>query len=171
MNTTLIATLIGYNAWRNALLLNSAAGLSSDALFAPTNFPSGSLGGTLIHCLGAERIWTERLTGAPTTAFPSRAAFPDLDAIIQAWEPIGAAFSAFALGCTESDLARVFEFRRLNGDKISGVVAELLLQVVNHGTQHGAEAAQMLTDLGRSPGELDLIRYTRQRDALGSQAR
>ena len=35
-------------------------------------------------------------------------------------------------------------------------------RVVNHGTQHRAEAAALLTAEGRSTGELDLINYAEQ---------
>jgi uncharacterized damage-inducible protein DinB len=38
-------------------------------------------------------------------------------------------------------------------------VWQLLVHVVNHGTQHRAEAAALLTAEGRSPGELDLFDY------------
>jgi uncharacterized damage-inducible protein DinB len=38
----------------------------------------------------------------------------------------------------------------------------MLVHVVNHGTQHRAEAAALLTVEGRSPGELDLINYAEE---------
>jgi hypothetical protein len=34
-----------------------------------------------------------------------------------------------------------------------------LAQIVNHGTQHRSEAAEALTMVGRSPGDLDLSRF------------
>jgi uncharacterized damage-inducible protein DinB len=41
-------------------------------------------------------------------------------------------------------------------------VWQTLVHVVNHGTQHRAEAAALLTGEGRSPGELDLINYAEE---------
>ena len=41
-------------------------------------------------------------------------------------------------------------------------VWQMLVHVVNHGTQHRAEAAVLLTGEGRSPGELDMIDYAEE---------
>ena len=41
-------------------------------------------------------------------------------------------------------------------------VWQMLVHVVNHGTQHRAEAAALLTAESRSPGELDLINYAEE---------
>ena len=39
---------------------------------------------------------------------------------------------------------------------------QALLHVFNHGTQHRSEAAALLTDAGRSPGDLDLIDFAEE---------
>ncbi len=50
-------------------------------------------------------------------------------------------------------------------------VWRMLVHVVNHGTQHRAEAAVLLTAKGRSPGELDLMNYAgEQAGAVPSEA-
>ena len=47
----------------------------------------------------------------------------------------------------------------------------MLTHLLNHGTQHRSEAAALLTQAGRSPGELDLIVYLEEVvPALGQPA-
>jgi uncharacterized damage-inducible protein DinB len=43
------------------------------------------------------------------------------------------------------------------------VLWQVLYSSVDHGTQHRSEAAAMLTTYGRSPGDLDLTLFLRER--------
>ncbi|MEO7706268.1 MAG: DinB family protein [Thermoflexales bacterium] len=154
-----------YHYWRNARLLAKAAGLTSAELYAPNLYPSGSLGGTFVHAMGADQLWTQRLLGDSPTTFATPTAYPDLDSIVAKWRDVEADFRSYVDGLTEAELMRHFTFRRINGDVVEAVVWETLVQVTNHGMQHGAEIAQMLTELGRSPGDIDFVAFTRERDA------
>jgi hypothetical protein len=40
-----------------------------------------------------------------------------------------------------------------------------MTQILNHGTQHRSEAAEALTMVGRSPGDLDFSLFIQQRAA------
>jgi uncharacterized damage-inducible protein DinB len=44
---------------------------------------------------------------------------------------------------------------------------QLLLHVVNHGTQHRSEAAVLLTAAGLSPGDFDMVDFAEQRTKAG----
>lgn len=165
MSIDLLRTLVDYNSWRNRLLLDKAAGLDAATLVAPTRFPMGSLLATLVHIMGAEQVWVQRMQGVSPSAFPRAADFPTTQALQARWHEVEAELREFLAGLDGAGLERIVEFRRLAGDLMSQRVSDILLHVVNHGTQHGAEVAQMLTELGRSPGDIDLIVFVRRRDA------
>jgi uncharacterized damage-inducible protein DinB len=66
---------------------------------------------------------------------------------------------AFVAGLTDEKLASELEYTSTEGGRHKRVLWETMAHLVNHGTQHRAEAAAMLTALGHSPGDIDLIVY------------
>jgi uncharacterized damage-inducible protein DinB len=66
----------------------------------------------------------------------------------------------FLDGVTEASLRSDFVYRRRNGEEMRTPLWMIFMQLVNHSTQHRSEAAEALTMIGRSPGNLDFILFT-----------
>jgi len=58
---------------------------------------------------------------------------------------------AYLTGLSDADLQGMFRFRRTNGEELEFGLGPALAHVVNHGRQHRAEAALLLTEYGCSP--------------------
>jgi uncharacterized damage-inducible protein DinB len=61
-----------------------------------------------------------------------------------------------------ADLTQTIRYTTTSGKPYQNTLWHLLLQVLNHSTQHRSEAAMLLTEWGRSPGDLDLILFLRE---------
>ena len=56
-------------------------------------------------------------------------------------------------------MSRVVHYRSTEGQTYTRSVWEVLVHLVNHGTHHRGEVAAAVTQLGHSPGDLDMIVY------------
>ena len=63
---------------------------------------------------------------------------------------------------TDADAATSVSYTNTRGVVFETPLWQIVLHVVNHGTQFRGEAAMACTQLGASPGDLDLIAWLRE---------
>lgn len=158
MDKQIIAAMYEYGIWANTKLLDTASALSNEQLLKPfTNFQFTILG-SFVHLAAAELRWHEAWSGVPMSERLTVADLPTIAAVRAKWESVWAARRAFIESLSPERLALPFE-REVRGQKHSIILWNALVHVANHGTQHRSEIGLMLTDLGHSPGDLDMVWY------------
>ena len=158
-----IELLYDYNYWANRRIHTQAALLTPEQLDTSLVLGYGSLLDTLAHQLGAEITWLTRLTqGITLPKVPGREEYPDLPAILQRWQEQEQSMRAYLSSLTEEALAQPFRYITTKGKPHEMPRWELLMQLSNHGTQHRAEEAMLLTRFNQSPGDLDFILFLRE---------
>ena len=147
--------LFAYDRWATRRVLAVLDGVDQDAWARPA-VGERSLGGILVHHLGASQRWRHGFQQSGESPEPEREPLPTVAELRGRWEAEWAAVDAWLSELTDRFVGLVFE----------GVpVWQMIVHVVNHGTQHRAEAAAVLTAAGRSPGELDLWDFSEERAA------
>ena len=157
MNQQDIHVLYEYNRWANARILGAAAKVSQAQFLAPGEFPHGGLRGTFTHALSAEWIWRLRWQGSPPDYQLKPEDLPTFASLRTRWLEEEILLMEFVDGLTDQRLTAEFDYISTEGDPHRRVMWEAMAHLVNHGTQHRSEAAALLTGMGHSPGDLDLI--------------
>ena len=157
MNKQDILLLYQYNKWANAKILNAAANVTTEQFLAPASFPHGGLRGTLVHALSAEWIWYTRWEGTSPRHLLKPDGFPDFSSLRARWAEEEMRLMNFVNDISDERLNNTFDYRNTSGKPFTRVLWQAMAHVVNHGTQHRTEAAAILTGLGHSPGDIDLI--------------
>ena len=165
MTTDLVRTLYRYSEWATARILDAATRLSPEQLAAPSGASYSSVRETLVHIMGAQWLWLSRWNGTSPTAMLDARQFPGLESIRARWEQIEHDTRRFVTNLTDTDLARVVEYRNTRGERWAYPLWQQVVHQVNHATQHRGEIAAALTQLGHSPGDLDLLIFIDQTEA------
>lgn len=166
MNKQDIQLLYEYNHWADARILDAAAKISEAQFLAPGEFPYGGVRGTLVHTLFAEWIWRMRWQGSSPNFRLEPEDFPTFASLKARWLEEERLLMEFIDGLTEERLTVAFDYVSTEGNPHRRVLWEAMAHVVNHGTQHRSEVAAMLTTMGHSPGDLDLIVFLNENNPL-----
>ena len=162
MENSDIATLFDYNYWANARVLDAAERITVAQYSAPAGLSHGSLRATFVHTLAAETVWRLRCQGNSPASMLSEAEFPTLDLLRSRWRTEEQALRAYLAALSAAYLHVTIQYHTTKGIPYEEPLWNILVHMVNHGTQSRAEAGIALLAFGQSPGDLDMILYFRE---------
>ncbi len=159
MDGTPIRFLFGYDEWATRRVLTAAQDLGGDDWAGAPEVGERNLADILTHMLGASQRWRHAWQELPgDRPRPERGPRLSPADLLAAWEAEWPQLHAWIASLDDRDLERAEDVP----------LWQELLHLANHGTQHRSEAAALLTDLGRSPGDLDVIDYADEQAKAGS---
>jgi uncharacterized damage-inducible protein DinB len=149
-----VRELFAYDRWATERLLAALDGIDDATWSAAQVIDERGLGGILVHMLGAYQRWRHGLSEDDELPRPEREPLLSPAELRSRWEAEWPAMEAFLASRDDGWLNREDEGVRFD---------RMLQHLANHGTQHRAEAAVLLSQAGRSPGDLDLIVWLEDR--------
>jgi uncharacterized damage-inducible protein DinB len=165
-----VRTLYEYDAWANGRTLNACAALTPEQFTRNLGNSFGSVRDTLVHIIGAQMIWLERLQGGSPEGLPKPDGYADMAAVRAQWAETESKLSSYVGGLSAADLERFLEHRNLKGTQFRDPIGQILQHLANHGTYHRGQITTLLRQLGAAPVSTDMIGFYRERSAAQAQA-
>lgn len=154
-----------YSYWATNRILRTAASISDEQFAMPTRFPHGSLRGTLVHMLYAERFWLYFWQEKPRRPRLTDEEFPDVATLSRRWDEDEAEMRTYLATLVDDDLDRPIPHITPGRFNYTAPLWTFLMHPITHGTLHRSEAAQILTEFGHSPGDHDIPNFLNGRGA------
>lgn len=150
MTENILARIFEHNQWANAKIIDACAALTAEQLDTPpTTATLGTIRETLLHLVAAEGGYYHRLSG---TKIPfDHKSNPGFDEIRRTSAATGEGLLALARNPENKDWAETYTAP--DGYVVTPWV--VMVQVINHATEHREQIKSMLTALGHTPPEID----------------
>jgi len=149
----LLVEFFKHNSMMNQRLMDACRQLSPEQLGATATGTYGSIGGTLVHIANAQEGYAARFLGTERPERLDEDPFPGFDAVA---ERLAQGSQRLEEAAAQAGQDREIQ---VTGDDPPGTFrmhgSLMLLQAINHGTEHRSQVATILTQLGVQPPEMD----------------
>jgi len=148
----LIYTFVEFNDALHRRTWESIMTLSDEQFVTEIDFSHGSLRNQMVHLAGVDRRWLRGLKEQPDARSfrPDPASYPSRQSAYELWDGVALEVKEYAAGLDEAALLRTPQ-------RMYGPAWQVLLHMVNHGTDHRAQVLRILHDFGAPTFDQDLI--------------
>ena len=131
--------------------------LSHEQFAQPVGYSHGSVRDQIVHLVSVDDIWFSELQGVEPSEPLAPATFDDRNNIRAYWDRVEQRMRDY-LAALRDDMLFDTPIKEPDEDK-DLIVWQVLLHVVNHGTDHRAQVLRLLNDLGVKTTSQDYIFY------------
>ncbi len=167
MNADAFRHFYDYHFAENRKLWDYVTQLSDEQFTQPSNYSFGSVRDQLVHLINADDLWFSELRGvAPSELFPANT--NDRKITRAYWDRVEQGMRDY-LSKLRDDMLFDKPIKEPEEDQVL-IVWQVLLHVVNHGTDHRAQILRLLSDLGIKTESQDYIFYVYKHPVAESSA-
>lgn len=153
----LVQTFIEYNFSMTRRVWESIAQLTDEQFLQDDHYSRGSIRNLMVHLASTDRRWLAGLKNDPEVGHLKFEDYPTISESRALFENIARDMRSYGTSLSEGELGE----KPVN---IPAFRAEVLLHLVNHGTDHRATVLQRLAAFGAPTFEQDFITWLWQRE-------
>lgn len=162
-----LVSLLEHNTWANLALLETCAGLNDDQLDATGSGAYGSIRDTMLHLAAAEERYLSIFTGQQREDPIREGSSPGFEVLRDRMSQSGRALTELAGSAKASDILQ----GRRRGEFVPIPAPVVLIQIINHATEHRTNVTTILSQLGVDYPRVDGWAYAEYlRDEAGARA-
>lgn len=156
MNADAFRHFYNYHFAENRKLWDAyVVSLSWEQFTQDVNYSYGSVRNQLVHLMNVDAAWFSDLGAVSVEDFREPPGADDRERIRAHWDEVERQMRVYLANLRDEMLST----RPLQGEDENLILWQVLLHVVNHGTDHRAQVLRLLSDLGVKTGPQDYIFY------------
>ncbi len=149
-DTSVLTTLFAHNVWANLKLVDFCEQLTDEQLDITAIGGFGSIRDTLWHIVRADVGYVRRVTGKLPSTPVSKSQFPGFAALRDLVRWSSDELLQLALAARKDTIVRERERQQV----FVYPLASLIVQSITHSTEHRAQIAAIITQLGLEPPDM-----------------
>lgn len=160
MNAQAIRELYDYHFYANRRVWDECISQLTDADFSRHHdYSLGSIRNHTVHMMSVDARWFARLEGREVPPSLQPESFTDRAEVRRKWDAVEAEMRAYLARLTDETAAALVHYPTSRRGPAQSFAWQILVHVVNHGTDHRSQMLALLYSLGAPTLEHDYMLY------------
>jgi uncharacterized damage-inducible protein DinB len=157
--------LFDFLRWGDVQMLDATESLSEEEYYKERGVSIGSIHKVLVHSMTVQWLWLTRWKGTSPARIEDHTDYPTRAALVDRWPVVHLALSQFLDQQTAASLAQELTYQRMAGPVMTGMLADFMFHLVDHGTYHRGQLNAMIKQAGGKPVGVGYWNFVEARDA------